>query len=108
MMEPSTMIYILCVLSYLLLYSCYRYKRSLKENGSESSFRYILTANLFDFLLPMSAVTLFYAVFSFVLSGSESDQTTLETLRNYERNLSWLKGKFGVFKLSPTYSLLLI
>ena len=102
------MIFPLCLASLLCLYLCYRSKRSLQNSGLQSSFRFILTSNLFDFLLPLSIVTSVYAVLSFVLSGIESDQTTLETLRNYERNLLSLKERLGYLKLSPGYSLLLI
>lgn len=102
------MIYLLCFVGCVLTYLCYMSKRDAREAGDTKTFRYIFVTNSLEFLIPFTAVALFYIAIAISLRGMESDETTLETLRLYENRLLWLKETLKLLKLTTGYSLLLL
>ena len=84
------------------------HKRRLEVKKNTKGMAYAFVTNVFEVLVPFTAVTFLYSIFSYSLSDMGSDQVTVETLRNYEKRIQEVQGWLTYIKLKPVYSFLLV
>jgi hypothetical protein len=78
----------------------------MEAGGRTREFAFLLVDNALKFLMPFTAVTLFYVGLSFLTSGG--DDATIALLRKYEYLLDKLSSLLKQLKLTPVWSLFVL
>lgn len=102
------MIYLIFSVSCTLCYLAHILKKHLEiEENTKDAF-YAFVTNVFEILVPLTAVTFLYSIFAYSLSDMGSDQVTVEALRKYEKRIQEVQGWLTYIKLNSVHSFLLL
>lgn len=102
------MIYLLFGIGCLFTYGCYKAKRRLEHEEQTATTRYFWLSNAFEVLVPFTCVTLFYVLLTLSLSDMGGDETTLQSLRGYEKRVQTVHDMLSYVRLSPLAAFLLV